>query len=544
MGIELRFTYEYVKNYIEIESNSGCKLLSETYKNSITKLKLQCRCGKIFERNFSDFKNRKLYFCRDCGKHKLWDYNKIKNYIEVESKSGCKLLSKEYINANKKLNIKCECGNEFNTSFYNFKYKNKCKCNRCTKNEIVTFIELKKRYLNKGYIILSPPDDYKNVTSMIIIQDKEGYKYYFRAQNIVQGTIPDRFNIANPFTIENIHLWLNQNQKEFILLSHEYKGSNKNLQWKCLKEKCGEVFESCWHNIIGGSGCGYCAGKKVGISNCLATVKPDLLLQWDYDKNKNISPYKTYYNSTKSIWWKCKDNPDHVWEDSPFVRNVSVSYECPYCTHKRPSKEYNLKVCYPRITNEWDYEKNKNKPEDYLPRSSAYIYWDCQKCGHKWGSSISNRVAGNGCPECAPKSKGRDFVKNVFDYLNLKYELEFRFKDCRNIFPLPFDFYLNDYNICAEVDGQQHRRSFDLYGGEEGLRKTQFRDSIKEQYCIDNNIGLIRLKYKRITDIIKQLPHELYKYKIIDNPKEFKQTLLDIYKGVLILPETGKEDCN
>ena len=73
---------------------------------------------------------------------------------------------------------------------------------------------------------------------------------------------------------------------------------------------------------------------------------------------------------------------------------------------------------------------------------------------------------------------------------------------------LKFDFYLPKFNICIEYDGQQHFNPWwnDKSGVE--FENTQKRDEIKNQYCYNNNIKLIRVKFnnkKDLKDIIT--PH-------------------------------------
>ena len=93
-----RWKYEEVKNFIE--NNSSCKLLSKEYKNIDTKLKFKCSCGNEFETTFDKFKSRNKRQCNECGKKILANkqklsYEEVKQFIEVDSNSGCKLLSKE-----------------------------------------------------------------------------------------------------------------------------------------------------------------------------------------------------------------------------------------------------------------------------------------------------------------------------------------------------------------------------------------------------------------------------------------------------------------
>ena len=71
---------------------------------------------------------------------------------------------------------------------------------------------------------------------------------------------------------------------------------------------------------------------------------------------------------------------------------------------------------------------------------------------------------------------------------------------------MPFDFYLPDFNILIEYDGQQHFKPIDFAGkGEEwaikNMLETQRRDNIKTQYCKDNNIKLIRIPYFEFENI-------------------------------------------
>ena len=80
---------------------------------------------------------------------------------------------------------------------------------------------------------------------------------------------------------------------------------------------------------------------------------------------------------------------------------------------------------------------------------------------------------------------------------------------CKNILPLPFDFYLPDYNICIEYNGRQHYEPIKKWGGVDSLNEIKKRDKIKMEYCKLNNIPLIIIKYN---DIV------LNKLKKLNNP--------------------------
>jgi protein-arginine kinase activator protein McsA len=73
-----------------------------------------------------------------------------------------------------------------------------------------------------------------------------------------------------------------------------------------------------------------------------------------------------------------------------------------------------------------------------------------------------------------------------------------RVKKCTQ---LPFDFYLPNLNTCIEYDGEQHYKPISTFGGEEGLRKQQLRDKIKE---LENNTSKVKDLKKELDIAIKE----------------------------------------
>lgn len=232
-----KITYEEIKSFIEGENGNGCKLITtkEEYQNnnmnSSSKLKILCgKCNKqIFEKNYLHFKHKSQIQCPKCG-HKnggnsiKLSYEYVKNFIEVESKSGCKLLSTEYKNASTKIKLKCLCGNKFETTFAKFKDRNKRQCNKCG-------IELKKQNLSKSheqfvkevynlvgdeYTIL---DKYKTTHIKIKIRhNKCSHEYWVMPSNFLQGKRCPTCDESKGE--QRIRYWLESNnihfKKEFI----------------------------------------------------------------------------------------------------------------------------------------------------------------------------------------------------------------------------------------------------------------------------------------------------------------------------------------
>lgn len=87
-----------------------------------------------------------------------------------------------------------------------------------------------------------------------------------------------------------------------------------------------------------------------------------------------------------------------------------------------------------------------------------------------------------------------------------------------------FDFHLPEYNLLIEYDGRQHYESVRFFGTEEDaetvLKKTQESDKIKNQYCKDNNINLLRIPYwetKNIETIINNYLQRLNEKGFVEN---------------------------
>lgn len=104
----------------------------------------------------------------------------------------------------------------------------------------------------------------------------------------------------------------------------------------------------------------------------------------------------------------------------------------------------------------------------------------------------TNHVSSCGCKF---SSKGENYIKELLKEWNVSFIQQYRFNNCKNKRPLPFDFYLPDYNICIEYQGQQHYQPVEFWGGNERFEERQQLDKIKFDYCKKNDINLICLPY-------------------------------------------------
>lgn len=110
----------------------------------------------------------------------------------------------------------------------------------------------------------------------------------------------------------------------------------------------------------------------------------------------------------------------------------------------------------------------------------------------------------NGCPTCNT-SKGELLIESYLQKNNIPYIKGYKFDDCKNIKKLIFDFYLPKHNTCIEYDGKQHQQPIEFFGGDIEFQLIKKRDNIKNIYCENNSIKLIRIPYnnKELSELIE-----------------------------------------
>ena len=139
--------------------------------------------------------------------------------------------------------------------------------------------------------------------------------------------------------------------------------------------------------------------------------------------------------------------------------------------------------------------------KEYKNAKSKLIF-KCN-CGNlyetTWQSFTTNH--NDRCPVCTNKqSKYSLAVENYLKLRGLSYTKEYSFNDCKDNHVLLFDFAVdnNKQLILIEVDGETHY--VPAWNGEIGFQNQLRRDNIKNEYCKNNNIKLIRIPYWEITD--------------------------------------------
>lgn len=167
--------------------------------------------------------------------------------------------------------------------------------------------------------------------------------------------------------------------------------------WKCKKGHSWQA--AVYQRICYKTGCPYCAKKRLIVGeNDLATRKPELAAKWDYENNNGLTPMDVTLFTDKRVAWVCERG--HHWKAKVRTMNSCTGNGCPYCSGKKPIVgENDFASRNPEIVKEWDYEKNRKKPEEYTYGSEAKVWWKCA-LGHSWRTAIRDRTKGTNCPEC------------------------------------------------------------------------------------------------------------------------------------------------
>ena len=227
-----------------------------------------------------------------------------------------------------------------------------------------------------------------------------------------------------------------------------------------------------------------------------------------YDIVDNHQLFKDYL-----IPVPCKD---HLGNEFPHDKAMCEYYGITRDTYaRRLSKGDSLEEALRPMPN---YECYDHLGNHFLSLTDMCIHWNVNP------SMVANRLK-NGCDIATALTSERKCsflevsVQNYLKNNDVGFEAEYTFEDCRfkdTNWLARFDFYIPQVGI-IEVDGVQHFKSVEHWGGKEHLEKNQVHDSFKTQYCEKHDIPLLRIRYD-------QLKNDVYKAMIDDflaNPAKY-----------------------
>ena len=180
-------------------------------------------------------------------------------------------------------------------------------------------------------------------------------------------------------------------------------GSVAKVWWHC--NKCNNDFEmAIFAKVRSPNACPFCSHRRVNRTvTDLLHVKPELAEEWDYEKNKPLTPDQVTFSSSKKVWWLCPKGHSY----SAAVYNRYNGRGCPICSSKKIIPGVNdFAYLHPELLSEWDYDKNDKMPSEFAEFSRVYVWWKDSK-GHSWKQTIEHRSNGHGCPICNGTAKKR-----------------------------------------------------------------------------------------------------------------------------------------
>ena len=272
----------------------------------------------------------------------------------------------------------------------------------------------------------------------------------------------------------------NNNQIETL---EEYNGLHKKIKVKFLE--CGHVREMKPSKLLIGQGCGHkdCNDKaisKARLSNS-TKAKEDELKKLGYEL---ISGYKGMKEMITVKNKKC----GHTYTAN--AANILNGSGCPKCHGFKTTGEFTEQV------QKLHGDEYKIIGEYINNRTTVKMIH--KNCGNEFNAYPKRILNGKCCPTCY-LSSGETLINEFLKNHGIKYERQYRFNDCRNKKPLPFDFaiFQDDKVKLIEFDGQHHYGNSNYWGNDKkaGHNKVKEHDKIKDDYCKSKNIELLRIPY-------------------------------------------------
>ncbi|MDD4157501.1 MAG: hypothetical protein PHY08_13130 [Candidatus Cloacimonetes bacterium] len=361
-----------------------------------------------------------------------------------------------------------------------------------------TYDEAKIIVQRLGYILLSK--EYINAKTKLDIIDSEGFKYSITLDNLLSNKKPDIVSSYNPHSIDNIKHFLMLNNSKSVLMTEKYINKDQLLDFKCI---CDNEYKAKVDKVINRNKlkCNECSVKERGFNHRIPfdTVVSKF-------NERGLTPLFNNYNSCYERLL-CENELGYIGLLS--YHKLSNGDLFDIVSKHNPYSIENIKnfIILNNLTCKLESIKYLNAKED--------LSFKCE-CGDTYKTSwrVFMTYMNDRCPKCSSMQSG--YARILEDYLKenkFSYDKEFTFSDCRDKKVLRFDFivYIDDNFVLIEVDGETH--FIPSWQGEKGLKEQQRRDEIKNNYCKNNKIRLIRISYVEFNNVSykNKLQKELYK---------------------------------
>lgn len=357
-------------------------------------------------------------------------------------------------------------------------------------NEVVEYFKNNGRY--------NLLEEYRTYNTPIKIE-KDGYISTISYAHFKNGGRPIFFGTKCEYFKENIKLYINRKNKNIEFLDAQgIKKSGKYRILVSMKCECGVLFQKTWEHIYKDNVylcCKDCARKQ----------------QTKTRRKKNNKQYLSFIE--KNGYELVDKKQDLFSEGLVEVIEKNTGYRgfvnCNYVNKQKKMIVFSLFTNKKNLVYNLNQYANNNNIKTHVIRlfdddklRTQAIECKCE-CGDiyitTYKSFLNQKWA---CDKCSQKiSKNEIILKNFLEESNIDYIYEYSINSCKDVLPLKFDFYLKKYKVLIEVDGGHHFQPVNFGGNMDEktlyLRYLNYqkRDKIKDEFCKENNIPLLRIKY-------------------------------------------------
>lgn len=290
--------------------------------------------------------------------------------------------------------------------------------------------------------------------------------------------------------------------EKYVFHWEDYKCKTSLIRVECKLH--GEHKVSVY-SILHGGACGYCNGRlypKDWIKNAKA-VHGD---KYVYDESKPPQVKSDH------IRYKC---PIHGWQETRYDCHVDQKCGCPACagysnilsTEQRKANW--VKRCKKKYNDRFDYSQFvyvNNDTKGLVTCKEHHYSYMITPWGHLRGAG--------GCPFCTG-SEGEVHIRTWLENHHINFVPQYSIPN-ENLFckrqHLMIDFYLPDYRMFIEMNGEQHYKYIACFHQDSWtFEDQQIRDESLRQYSKRHNVRLLVIKYDEIKKIPKILSSALIK---------------------------------
>ncbi len=402
-------------------------------------------------------------FIQKCiNKHSVDNIDNIYDYSLVEYK-------------NTRTSVKIICKNHGTFEQIAKNHQNGQGCPKCYGDLNITKEDYIKKYGNPYYDYSLLEDDLKIKSKIVITNKVNNIKYIQWAEHHKNGIRPTQMeSISLINKLKSIH----NNNYEYIIEKEAYYLNDKiRIINKLTKD---ESYYRIDRHLLG------MKPNKVTINHFLIKSKELHNNKYDYSLISNIKSNSDKVNIICKLHGIFKQKVSN---------HMNMGDGCPKCVGVGRWNTDLLIYEFEQIhKSKFNYSKVK------FENIGKKVEIICEIHG-SFFQNIHKHLNGQGCKFCCVKSKGEEYIKMWLDDLEIEYIREHKFNGCKHKNQLYFDFYLPNNNMCIEFDGEQHYKPIERFGGVISFESSKIRDSIKNEWCSNNKIKLIRIKYDEISKI-------------------------------------------